>query len=248
MHIVTYNLHFGGKGLRHWGELITRLDPELMLVQESHPAVDHLPPLIYGDGHERAVWSAVEREAGEIAWGSGVYTKSYRPRSITVPDFGGWVVGAEIEEFRFLDGPPRRLRAFSLHAPSGRGAYAKVVNQILDRLSAFQGNGDLVIAGDFNLTVSPRLETETRRTEPADLKIQARLRDEFGLVNCWQHCNAGVSLAQTLRWSNEPEVPYHCDGIFVPRHWADRLRACTVLSGGVWNELSDHNPVVAEFA
>lgn len=247
MNVATYNLHFGGKGRRHWGEIITRLDPELLFVQESYAPIEHLPPLLYGTGHQRSVWSAVERQAGEITWGSGVYTKSYRPTMLTVPGYEGWVVGAEINDFRFLDGPPRRLRTFSLHAPTGRGAYATVVQAILDQLSILRGDGDLVIAGDFNLTVSPRHVSEQRTTSPADLKIQGRLQDEFGLVNCWRQCNAESPLAQTLRWSNQPDVPFHCDGIFVPSRWAERLRTCTVLTGAPWTDLSDHHPVVAEF-
>jgi hypothetical protein len=40
-------------------------------------------------------------------------------------------------------------------------------------------------------------------------------------------------------------VPYHCDGLFVPRSWASRLRSCEAVSSPEWHRLSDHNPVVA---
>ncbi len=77
--------------------------------------------------------------------------------------------------------------------------------------------------------------------------IQARLRDDFSLINCWETANPGVVPAQTLRWSRNPTVPYHCDGIFVPASWSPKLKSCEVLSGPLWDQLSDHNPVVAEF-
>jgi exonuclease III len=51
----------------------------------------------------------------------------------------------------------------------------------------------------------------------------------------------------TLRWTGNRRAPYHCDGIFVPQSWSDRLKSCVVFSGRRWNRLSDHNPVVADF-
>ena len=76
-----------------------------------------------------------------------------------------------------------------------------------------------------------RHESEELRTSPADLKIQARLHNEFGLINCWQSANPNQPLPQTLRWSSKRNIPYHCDGIFVPKSWADRLQSCEVVSG-----------------
>jgi hypothetical protein len=80
------------------------------------------------------------------------------------------------------------------------------------------------------------------------LAIQARLADEFGVVNCWQSANPDLPLPQTLRWTGDRTIPYHCDGIFVPKSWRDRLRSCVVLDGDEWNLLSDHNPVLATFS
>jgi hypothetical protein len=77
--------------------------------------------------------------------------------------------------------------------------------------------------------------------------ILDRLVQEFGLVSCWQAAHPNRPLAQTLRWSADRHPPYHCDGIFVPRSWLDRLVSCRVIRGSRWNALSDHNPVVAEF-
>jgi endonuclease/exonuclease/phosphatase family metal-dependent hydrolase len=119
---------------------------------------------------------------------------------------------------------------------------------MLDLIGAHRGDADLVIGGDFNLTVGERHPSEARRTDPLDPAVQARLRDEFGLINCWQAANPGVRLAQTLRWSNDPPVPYHCDGLFVPASWRPALRSCAAAAGPEWEALSDHNPVVVTFA
>ena len=77
---------------------------------------------------------------------------------------------------------------------------------------------------------------------------QVRLAEEFGLHNCWQTANPDQPLSQTLRWTGDRTIPYHCDGIFVPRSWKDRLKSCDVIAGEEWNRLSDHNPVVACFS
>jgi endonuclease/exonuclease/phosphatase family metal-dependent hydrolase len=114
-------------------------------------------------------------------------------------------------------------------------------------IESYSGNGDTVIGGDFNIGVSERHRSEDRTTSEADRAIQSRIRDQFSLANCWQEANPDRPLAQTLRWSNSPEIPYHCDGLFVPRSWLPRLRACEVVSSPEWDVLSDHNPVVARF-
>ena len=77
-----------------------------------------------------------------------------------------------------------------------------------------------------------------------DMVIQARLRDELERVNCWKVANPDRPLAQTLRWTGNRETAYHCDGLFVPAAWRERIRMCDVVTG--WEELSDHNPVVVD--
>ena len=139
-----------------------------------------------------------------------------------------------------------RVRLFSLHAPTGHGDYHKVVGKILDMLWDCRDGCEIVIGGDFNHDVSQRHPSEILTTEKPILAIQERLRDDFGLINCWQTMHPNMPLAQTLRWDKDREPAFHCDGIFVPASWASRLVSCEVLSGEKWVRLSDHNPVVAE--
>ena len=116
-----------------------------------------------------------------------------------------------------------------------------------------RGNADLVIGGDFNLTVGNRHHSEigpdgkTWTTSDSDLQTQQRLREKFGHMNCWQAAHPDAPLAQTLRWQKNPVPAYHCDGIFVPQSWKARLQACEVLADKAWNSPSDHNPVIVEF-
>jgi endonuclease/exonuclease/phosphatase family metal-dependent hydrolase len=244
MKITTYNMRRGGAGRTHWSRILADHDPDVLLAQETYAPQEHLSPSKHGDLHQHAVWAKV----ATVPWGSAVYVKSVIPRPITIPvsDFAGWVVGGEVTDFAWSKSGAPKVQIFSVHAPK-IASYQKAINSILDMISGLTDGCDLVIAGDFNLTVSERQATEPLETLRDDRAIQARLRDEFGLVNCWQTTHPGEPLPQTLRWENAPETPYHCDGIFVPKSWACRLRSCKVLSDGAWADLSDHNPVAAEF-
>ena len=116
MKIVTYNMHFGGHGRVHWNEVLEQFHPEIFLVQETFAPKEHLTPLLHGKRHEQAVWRAVESGGKTYDWGSSVFVEASTPTTVELPEFNGWVVGAEIPEFRGPTGSKQRLRVFSLHA------------------------------------------------------------------------------------------------------------------------------------
>jgi endonuclease/exonuclease/phosphatase family metal-dependent hydrolase len=121
------------------------------------------------------------------------------------------------------------------------------MHRILDEIAALAAGSDLILGGDFNVVVGYRLAHEPIQVTRGERLLLERLTNEFGLISCWQAANPGRRLAQTLRWSANRTLPYHCDGIFVPSGWRDRLLSCRVVRGSRWSAMSDHNPVVAEF-
>lgn len=241
MKIATYNLLKGGIRKVHWTKLIDEHGVDLLLVQESFPSSVHLPSQRFPEVQTRCVWEQVESRR----WGSGIYAVAGSLIKIAIPNFEGWAVGAKFSAPGGLN-IGESLMVFCVHAPSRKQSYQRQVNQLLDEIARLAGGQEIVIGGDFNLTVS-NWKGPDRSTSQPDLAIQARLAEEFGLINCWQTANPNQPLHQTLRWSNNRTVPYHCDGIFVPKSWASRLVSCNVLSSPEWEQLSDHNPVVAEF-
>lgn len=243
MKIATYNILKGGSRRVHWRRLIEDHSVDLLLVQESYMHDEHLPPLEFPTARNQTVWEKIE----ENRWGSAVFSRSGSVTPVSVAGFSGWVVGAEIASASWQSGYRDPLFAFSIHAPEIKGNYWKPVNKILDEIKRIAGDREIIIGGDFNLTVS----NWTGLVPPVkkqDLAIQTRLSEEFGLLNCWQEANPSQPLHQTLRWTRNRTFPYHCDGLFVPKTWKDRLLSCSVLSGDEWTSLSDHNPVVASFA
>lgn len=244
MKLLTNNMLHNKRSTRNWSLILDKYDPDIVLAQESlAPEAYRQPLLDEADWQSHAVWSPVNS-----TWGSAVYVKAEVPRQLELPEYRGWVVGVEISGADWLPYAANPLRIFSLHAPTGQGEYAAVVNLILDMIGKHRDGCDVVIGGDFNLSVSERHPSEERKNKTCNLEIQVRLRDELGLINCWQTMHRNTPLAQTLRWTTNPSQPYHCDGIFVPAAWSERLMSCEVLSGREWDEVSDHNPVLAEFA
>lgn len=239
MKIATYNILKGGSQRVHWIKMIEEFGVDLLLVQESYQHDEHLPSLLYPNARNQSAWEMVEQNG----WGSAVFSKTGSVNPLAVPGYCGCVVGAEISGASWQADP---FLAFSVHAPVLKGSYSKPVNMILDQIRKIAAGREVVIGGDFNLTVSHWPGSE-RPVSKQDLAIQARLADEFGLLNCWQAANPDQPLHQTLRWTGDRTIPYHCDGLFVPKSWKDQLESCVVLSGEEWNRLSDHNPVIAQF-
>jgi endonuclease/exonuclease/phosphatase family metal-dependent hydrolase len=216
------------------------LRPDIVLAQECRRPQDsplerfrHLPC-------DSLEW----RAAGHRGWGTGLFTVSAKLTPIAIPEYHGWVVGGEIQKPIWS---PRPVRVFSIHAPVGERGYIRTMQHILDRIALLRESADLVLGGDFNVAVSYRQPRDPVRILRGEIDILDRLSNEFDLVSCWQAANPGRPLAQTLRWMGNPTAPYHCDGIFVPREWLSRLKSCRVVHGSRWRQLSDHNPVVAEF-
>ena len=103
----------------------------------------------------------------------------------------------------------------------------------------------IALAGDFNVAVGMRGPDELVKMSKAERELMNRFCEELNLVPCWQTVHPARPLAQTLRWSGNRTAPYHCDGIFIPRAWRHRIESCDVIAGPEWEQLSDHNPVLA---
>ena len=242
MRIVTYNFLRAGslKRCGHWSRVIRNLKPDLILAQECRPPQSSPSERFRHGQHDALMWQS----CGSRGWGSAVFARSASLAPIVIPDFDGWVVGGEIRNTSWSERP---LTVFSVHGPVGDRGYIRTMQDILDRVASFRDRGDLILGGDFNIAVGYRQPREPVRILRGEREVLDRLTNEFGLTSCWQAANPNRPLAQTLRWMGNPQAPYHCDGIFVPHAWLSRLKSCRVVRGSRWRQLSDHNPVVADF-
>lgn len=233
LRLATYNFLSGGSRKRdgHWRVMRERIAPHILFAQECRTAGSQFKHKLHRDALARR-------------WGTGVFSEDARLKRIVIDDFDGWVVGGQLPRRMWLTKRP--VRAFSIHCPAGDHGYIRTMHLILDRLSAIAEDADLVLAGDFNVVTGLREPNDVIRMSRGERVLLERMRDELKLLPCWQTANPGQPLAQTLRWTGNRAAPYHCDGIFIPETWRDRLRSCTIHSGPEWDALSDHNPVVVE--
>lgn len=240
MKILTYNLHFGGKkgDGSHWKKLLDEFAPDFVLAQETFDPKGCLHDEHFSQLGHSVIWRAVPAK-----WGSAVYATKHKLTEIIVPGFEGWVVGARVDEFTIGGQTPRPLMIFSIHTPSP-GPYEQKVHEILNRIRELSDGSEILIGGDFNITTAYRHPTEGQKNTTGELTILRRLRTEFGLSNAWQSMQPNESLPQTLKWAGNKDVPYHCDGIFIPHSWLRYLELCEVITEG-WREMSDHFPILA---
>jgi endonuclease/exonuclease/phosphatase family metal-dependent hydrolase len=230
--LATLNMLKGGGRRVAPDEVLRDTRADLLLLQEAAG---------FSAASNQLVWQPVHSRD----WGSAIRVAHGRLAPIAVPGFDGWVAGAQWLAPRF-DG----LGVFSVHAPHGTGGYCGRMHHILDAIAVASRHAslrDIVVGGDFNICVSARSHSGAP-VRVRDHAVQSRLRDEFGLVNAWDALHPRMRPAQTLRWTGNPAVPYHCDGLFVPQRWAGALRRCVVLNSARWCARSDHNPVVATLA
>jgi len=232
--VATLNMLKGGGRRVAPAEVWRDTRADLLLLQEAA-----------GFDDPRAASRVVWRPVPARPWGSAVRVAHGWLDPIDVPGFDGWVAAA-----RWHTREGSALGVFSVHAPHGAGGYCGRMHQILDAIGAAArraGTRDLVVGGDFNICISTRGHggAPARRRDRA---VQARLCDEFDLFNAWDWLHPRAVPAQTLRWSGDATVPYHCDGLFLPQRWATALRRCVVLKSARWCARSDHNPVVATLA
>lgn len=242
MRIVAYNFLRAGSAKRcgHWSRVLRQLRPDLLLAQECRPPQNSPGERFRHAAHDAFAW----QPAGGRGWGSGLLARSATLVPIPIPGYDGWVVGGEVRNPAWCDRP---LLVFSVHGPVGERGYIATMHRILDQLASLRGDADLVLGGDFNVAVGYRQPSDRIRFLRGERALLDRLGNEFALTSCWQAAHPHRRLAQTLRWTGNPRAPYHCDGIFVPRAWLPRLLSCRVVRGSRWKQLSDHNPVVAEF-
>lgn len=235
MKLATFNMR-GGGSRTHWAALASAINPDIFFVQETKNPKNFSANLFDSSEFSRASWEPVSHGK----WGASLHVPQGTIHIIPIEGFTGWVTGGvvQLEGLEFL--------AFSVHLSPTQSSYARTAHRLLDVLRPVIGDRHLVLAGDWNLSISASRSTESLRHKKDAEELHRRIDTEFGLRSAWICAHADEELPQTLRWNRNPLIPFHCDGILLPAAWSAALTRVEVLSGDRWSALSDHNPVVAE--
>jgi endonuclease/exonuclease/phosphatase family metal-dependent hydrolase len=233
MVFLNWNVLFGG-GTSAALDLAGQLATDVVFLQEAFVTREWHGPVCGG-------------QVPEQNWGSSVLVHGGTLEPIAVVGYTGWVVGARWLPER--PDAPRAIYLFSVHSPTSPkgephksyiGESLQIVRSICAEVPA---SAPLVIGGDFNFTsFGERLPIE----RPLNTRREREALTEFrslGLSIAWRDAHPMLPLPQTLRWNNDPTVPFHCDG-FLLRGRDGTADECDVLSSEAITNRSDHNPLV----
>jgi endonuclease/exonuclease/phosphatase family metal-dependent hydrolase len=244
--VASYNLQSGGKRqFNPWKKLLSTFEPDFVFAQESRH------PHEYFESEEFSTFQSCVHAnvATHRRWGSAILARHSRLEQVPVvpAEFDGWVIGA-IARDQVIGAACRDVLLVSLHAPSLGEKYERYVEAIILEIAKMRHDMPLILAGDFNLTTAvSRPGSALGANAAGEKRILALLRDELNAVNTWQHLHPDQELPQTLRWSGNKTMPYHCDAIFADVGFLPFLSQASVVSDADWTALSDHNPVLAIF-
>ena len=230
---LTWNLEHG-RGDSHWRNVAAEVGADVVLLQEASA------PTALGEPEWRAVPGR--------SWGSAIVVTNGALTSLAVPpEYVGWVSAAVWHWPMHLgrDG----IHTFSVHAPTRpkterRGTYVREVRDIVDWIHDSTPEGvPLLIGGDFNFrSFGERVESEIELTTQAEIAALSDFRENKGLLVAWRDLNPNCALPQTLRWTGDRTIPFHCDG-FLTRGLQSAELTCAVLEAERFHVSSDHYPV-----
>lgn len=243
LRLLTYNLHFGGrKDQNLWERMMNDFVPDIVFAQESRHPLEYFTQRRFANLRGCVHQNVPTHQQ----WGSAIISTKHRllPVPVTDGDYNGWVVGALAPDIE-IGGNVQEVLLVSFHAPSlNSGTYEKHVEMILEQIKFRWPNTPKIIGGDFNLTAALSSSgSKLGENTGGELRILRKLKEEMGVTNAWQHLYPGTELPQTLRWSKDKSIPYHCDAIFLDMKFTPHIAQAEVHKDGEWGLLSDHNPI-----
>lgn len=188
---------------------------------------------------------------------SSAWTGRYDRKGLGVFAFGGWTVDpirghGTAWSLPSLVYSPDGDEQFILVAVWTQGperagglSYASQVREVIDHWEREIGDGRVVLAGDFNCSA--------QTADPTAHMENVRKLATMGMHSAyhWVHgLPPGDEDAMTLRWVGRGGSAswFHCDFVFVPTGFTDRLISAQVGDPAEWvgPGLSDHAPVRVE--
>lgn len=246
LRVVTWNTQGVSKKSLHKLDLVCSLGPHILALQEC-----------YAGAQERLAELGFETRALVPAGGKGICLAVREPCRLAAPEPGTEEavvpkadrMPPDVLSVR-LDRPrPLVVDVMWIHPTPGqqRAGYVAKMKSILEARAPDTQRVPHLTLGDFNS--SDALGPAYNPT--ADLSHAGNVRrlEMRGQISAYQYLTGEKSGQEgpATHWHMwRRDRPFFIDHVFVPRAWADSLRACQVLQDERWSSVSDHFPVVVD--
>jgi hypothetical protein len=256
MRVLAWNMD-------HWKRRADQREAAWQFLKQQQPAVALLQEASPPERHRAAVYNE-DTSAGRRSWGTAVLAPGLPIDAVTSVQVTG-------KTFQLIGTYPGSLAIATVDVPSfgivtcvsiygflDQGWAITSMHHLLSDLAPLlhaRRNDLLVMGGDLN--ASTQLSKPWRYYH-RNLFERIEL---FGMVNLLGATAPGRRALRDCPGEDEPcqhvqthqhprsQVPWHNDYLYATRKLAERLTACGVVEAGdpPWS-LSDHRPVVADFA
>jgi exonuclease III len=251
MKVVTYNFCKGGPNFHALHKVLAELQPDILFAQELRDPQRYVAETkvsLRTLGYQNPIWCPVPDNSER--WGSAIFTKRdvLTPIDIQGP-LRGWVVGGECDLLQLFDQQPGPLKLFSVHTPTRDDGnhicqLQLALEYIAEYIATHESDASLLVAGDFNVTISSREPSDDARTTSLEQEISTYFRRTLGLINCWQTIHPSAPLSPTY---HSYLSKTHIDGIFISAQWCKYLKTSSIVGENHWTIGGDHYPVIADF-
>ena len=246
MRVVSWNMKNNSAGT--WEHLREELDPDIALLQESPHVSEDLEPYVSTIDVNGYVRNSIYVKDGvfkEMELPAGKFEK-------TNPQFD-WDTGIKSVE---ISHPKFKNIAFiSVYGNLkyfGGGldiVLSGVLNLHIQTLKTVQEKEHIIIAGDFNM--DRRMDdnpTGTKFSRPGEKRhnifFDTILKN--GFKDCVQKYRPNYTRTYRHQYKDD-SYPWQLDHIFATPALFDSLKKLEVFNTPTVKELSDHNPIVADF-
>ena len=229
MRIVTWNCQMAFAKKK---ELLLKQNPDIAIIQEcSRKDLESMQ-----DHSFQTIWF------GNIPYkGIGVlYRGEWSTLPVTEPIFP-WIVPVEFKG-------PERFRLIAVWSCPPKTSFSHYVACVSDAVAAHPEwfeDGPVMLAGDMNSNAQ-----WDKQTNGAHSALVNTLNAK-GLVSFYHHHHNeehGSEKKYTHHFRRHLTEPFHIDYVFDPKAWTKRITSCVVGDANIWNNHSDHCPIILDLA
>lgn len=238
--VSTWNMDYWKtpkpRRLAAWNYLITELNSDISLLQETKPQV------LFDGTYDIHYHKFPQRPD----WGSAIIFRKYQHFEYSFNSSYEGSRGLMCFDFKISD--KITITAINIYGKIDSEGYATttlhhMLSDLTPLLHKYKKNRYFVIGGDFN--ASTQWDEKYNGRDPLHKLVFDRIED-FGMLNCTKEIY-GDHIRTYSHNRKKSNFPWQDDYIFISRNLKKSLVSCNVHNNDKMLELSDHFPVEVIF-